>query len=66
MYLNRGKQCTLSAANRLHEMTSRKGLVQVWFSLQLKFNSSELDSEVGRLVIKEKDRISVKRTGQKY
>ena len=29
---------------------SGPGLVQVWFSLQLKFSSSELDSEVGRLV----------------
>ena len=29
---------------------SRSGLVQVWFSLQPKFNSCELDSEVGRLV----------------
>ena len=29
---------------------SRSGLVQVWFSLQPKFNSFELDSEVGRLV----------------
>ena len=28
----------------------RSGLVQVRFSLQLKFNSFELDSEVGRLV----------------
>ena len=27
------------------------GLVQVWFSLQPKFNSFELDSEVGRLVL---------------
>ena len=30
---------------------SISGLVQVWFSLQPKFNSFELDSEVGRLVI---------------
>ena len=29
---------------------SRLGLVQVWISLQPKFNSFELDSEVGRLV----------------
>ena len=29
----------------------RLGKVQVWFSLQRKFNSFELDSEVGRLVI---------------
>ena len=28
----------------------RSGLVQVWFSFQVKFNSLELDSEVGRLV----------------
>ena len=30
---------------------SRSGLVQVWFSIELKFNSFELDSEVGRLVL---------------
>ena len=30
---------------------SRSGLLQVWFSLQPKFNSFEIDSEVGRLVI---------------
>ena len=29
----------------------RSGLVQVWFRLQLKFNSLELDSEVGCLVV---------------
>ena len=29
----------------------RSGKVQVWFSLQPKFNSFELDSEVGRLVM---------------
>ena len=29
---------------------SRSGLVQVWFSIELKFNSFELDSEVGQLV----------------
>ena len=34
-----------------HVPRSGPGLVQVWFSLQLKFNSFELDSEVGRLVI---------------
>ena len=28
----------------------RSGLVQVWFRLELRFNSLELDSEVGRLV----------------
>ena len=32
------------------QVRSRLGLVQVWFSLQLKFNSLELDSKVGRLV----------------
>ena len=29
---------------------SSAGLVQVWFSLEVRFNSLELDSEVGRLV----------------
>ena len=33
------------------QVRSRSGLVQVWFSLQPKFNSFELDSEVGRLVL---------------
>ena len=28
----------------------RSGLVKVWFSLELRFNSLELDSEVGRIV----------------
>jgi len=32
------------------QVWSRSGLVQVWFSLQPKFYSFELDSEVGRLV----------------
>ena len=32
------------------QVRSRTGLVQVWFSLQPKFNSFELDSEVGRPV----------------
>ena len=32
------------------QVRSRSGLVQVWFSLQSKFYSFELDSEVGRLV----------------
>ena len=32
------------------QLRSRSGLVQVWFSIDLKFNSFELDSEVGRLV----------------
>ena len=34
----------------LGQLRSRSGLVQVWFSIELKFNSFELDSEVGRLV----------------
>ena len=33
------------------QLRSRSGLVQVWFSLQPNFNSCELDSEVGRLVV---------------
>ena len=33
------------------QVRSRSGLVQVWFSIELKFNSFELDSEVGRLVL---------------
>ena len=33
------------------QVRSRSGLVQVWFSLQPKFDSFELDSEVGRLVL---------------
>ena len=33
------------------QVWSRLDLVQVWFRLQLKFNSIELESEVGRLVI---------------
>ena len=32
------------------QLRFRSGLVQVWFSIELKFNSFELDSEVGRLV----------------
>ena len=32
------------------QVRTRSGLVQVWFILQPKFNSFELDSEVGRLV----------------
>ena len=32
------------------QQRSRSGLVQVWFSIELTFNSFELDSEVGRLV----------------
>ena len=32
------------------QVRARSGLVQVWFSLHPKFNSFELDSEVGRLV----------------
>ena len=33
------------------QVRSRSGLVKVWSSLQPKFNSFELDSEVGRLVV---------------
>ena len=33
------------------QVRSRSGLVQVWFSLEPKFNYFELDSEVGRLVL---------------
>ena len=33
------------------QVRSRSGLVQVWFSLQPKFYSFELDSEVGQLVL---------------
>ena len=33
------------------QLLSRSGLVQVWFSIELKINSFELDSEVGRLVL---------------
>ena len=29
------------------QLRFRSGLVQVWFSIELKFNSSELDSELG-------------------
>ena len=32
------------------QVRSGPGLVQVWFSIELKFNSFELDSVVGRLV----------------
>ena len=32
------------------QLLSRSGLVQVWFSIEFKVNSFELDSEVGRLV----------------
>ena len=32
------------------QLRSRSGLNQVWFSIELKFISFELDSEVGRLV----------------
>ena len=34
----------------LGQLRSRSGLVQVWFSIELKFNFFEIDSEVGRLV----------------
>ena len=33
------------------DLLSSSGQVQVWFSIELKFNSFERDSEVGRLVI---------------
>ena len=33
------------------QLRFRSGLVQVLFSIKLKFNSFELDSEVGRLVL---------------
>ena len=33
------------------QLRSRSGPGQVWFSIELKFNSFELDSEVGRLVV---------------
>ena len=36
--------------SRSGQLRSRSGLVQVWFILQPKYNSFELDSEVGRLV----------------
>ena len=32
------------------QVRSRSGLAKVWFSLRPKFNSFELDSEVGQLV----------------
>ena len=38
------------ASNRIWNEV-RSGKVQVWFSLQPKFNSFELDSEVGGLVL---------------
>ena len=33
------------------QLRSRSGLVQVWFSIEFKFNSFELDSKVRRLVL---------------
>ena len=33
------------------QLRSKSSLVQVWFSKELKFNSFELDCEVGRLVL---------------
>ena len=33
------------------QLRLRLGLVQVWFGIELKFNSFELDSEVGQLVL---------------
>ena len=35
---------------KLRSALVQAGLVQVWFRLQLEFTSSEIDSEVGRLV----------------
>ena len=35
----------------LGQLRSRSGLVQAWFSIEIKFISFELDSEVGRLVL---------------
>ena len=43
------KQDLLSSSDQLR---SRSGLVQVWFSIELKFIFFELDSEVGRLVLR--------------
>ena len=40
------KQDLLSISGQLSSR-SRSGLVQVWFSIELKFHSFELDSEVG-------------------
>ena len=44
----------LSSSGKVRSRTGlvqvRSGLMHVWFRLQIKFNSLELDSEVGRLV----------------
>ena len=40
----------LTVVSTSGQLRSRAVLVQVWISLELKFNSLELDSEVGRLV----------------
>ena len=39
------------------QLRSRSDLVQVWFSLQIKFNALELDSKVGRTTCLIKSRI---------
>ena len=46
-----GKRNFLVILQILDIVKLRSGLVQVWFRLHLKFNSLELDSEVGRLVV---------------
>ena len=40
----------LTVMSSTGQLRSRAGLVQVWISFEIKFNSLELDSEVGRLV----------------
>ena len=42
----------LAVVSSSGHLRSRAGLVQVWISLELKFHSLELISEVGRLVFK--------------
>ena len=48
--LQRGLQTGLGRGLAV-KLRSVKGPGQVWFSIKLKFNSFELDSEVGRLVV---------------
>ena len=48
MRLQRASEGT---SNRTWKGACCQAQVQVWFRLQLKYNSLELDSEVGRLVI---------------
>ena len=48
--LRKGLGRGLAVVSSSGQLRSISGLVQVWFSLELKFNSFELDSEVGRLV----------------